>query len=112
MKNLALLLICFTLNGLVIGQSSNGGEEVVAKTSLTGLKKGRLSVLVFPPENQMDTLIYAMPKIIPGTYSISDFGLLLSDFKALSSKGKELPVQQLDENRWSISNAGDLDHLE
>lgn len=112
MKNLALLLICLTLNGLVIGQSSNGGEEVVAKTSLTGLKKGRLSVLVFPPENQMDTLVYAMPKIIPGTYSISDFGLLIKNFKALDSEGKELPVQRLDDNRWSISSAGSLDHLE
>lgn len=112
MKNLALLAICILLNGWTIGQSAKGGEEVVARTSLTGLKKGRLSVAVFPPENQMDTLVYAMPKIIPGTYSISDFGLLIKNFKALDSEGKELPVQRLDDNRWSISNAGALDHLE
>lgn len=52
-----------------------------------------------------------MPKIIPGTYSISDFGRFVSEFTAVDSSGTELPVMELDENRWEISNASHLSRI-
>ncbi len=112
MKQFASLIVSIALYGYSIAQTPDSNQFVIAKTSLTELIDGRLFVEVHPPEHQQETLIYVMPKIIPGTYSISDFGLLLNDFKALDTEGHELPVSRLDDNRWSISNAGELSHVE
>ncbi|NEN21956.1 peptidase M61 [Cryomorpha ignava] len=69
-------------------------------------------VKVFPPEITVDTLVYNMPKIIPGTYSISDFGRYIEDLKAIDKSGDPLNVEKLDENRWAVANATQLQHLE
>src|SRR5690554_4673145 len=68
-------------------------------------------VEVFPPAISVDTLIYNMPKIVPGTYSISDFGRFIDSLKAIDVTGKELEVVRLDENRWSIANASQIHYL-
>ena len=49
-----------------------------------------------------------MPKIVPGTYSIYDFGQYVLDFEAFDTAGRSLSVNQLDKNRWEIDNV-DLD---
>lgn len=67
-----------------------------------------LSVTVVPPVINEDTVVYAMPKIVPGTYKIYNFGQFVKDFKAFDSRGKELSVTRLDENRWAIANGKSL----
>jgi predicted metalloprotease with PDZ domain len=52
-----------------------------------------------------------MPKIVPGTYSVSDFGKFVSEFQALDKQGRPLPVERIDTNRWRISQAQNLDRL-
>jgi len=46
-----------------------------------------------------------MPKMVPGTYAIYDFGRFLNNFKAYDSLGNELTVRNITENRWLITNA-------
>lgn len=74
--------------------------------------KGRLDnmvdVTVVPPIMDESEVVYAMPKIIPGTYDISDFGQFVRGFKAYDSKGAELEVHRLDENKWKISKGKSL----
>lgn len=55
-----------------------------------------------------DTLIYYMPKTVPGTYSTDNYGQFITNFKALDAKGNLLPVDQQDENSWKITNATQL----
>ncbi len=55
-----------------------------------------------------DTVIYRMPKVIPGTYKISDFGNFIDDFKAFNTKGEEIDFTRSDENSWLIPNATEL----
>jgi len=93
-------------------QTTSNESGVTAKTSLTTLVDGRLALTVTPPQHQRDTLIYAMPKIIPGTYSISDFGNMLSDFTAINQTGDTMAVERLDENRWMIPQAKQLQRIE
>ncbi len=52
-----------------------------------------------------------MPKMVPGTYAIYDFGKFITDFKAFDKKGRALPVEKLDENRWKIKKAKKLDQI-
>lgn len=112
MKIASTFIIVFLLFcGQSFGQTNQEVGTIVAQTSLNQLTDGRLALKVYPPENTADTLIYAMPKIIPGTYSISDFGNLVYQLKAVSAKGDTLPVEKLDDNRWQITEAQQLDHV-
>jgi predicted metalloprotease with PDZ domain len=90
---------------------ANDPEGYKLTLDLKNIVNDQVEVNLYVPEIDRDTVIYNMPKIIPGTYSISDFGRFIEDFKALDSTGVELPVEKLDENRWMISNARSLDHL-
>lgn len=55
-----------------------------------------------------DSAIYQMPAMVPGTYSIYNFGRYLSDFVAMDSNGDTLEVNRLDDNRWYIPKGSDL----
>jgi predicted metalloprotease with PDZ domain len=49
--------------------------------------------------------------MIPGTYSISDYGKFISDFKAFDSNGNELRVLKTDENTHQIFEAKRLSKI-
>lgn len=55
-----------------------------------------------------DVAEYHMPRIIPGTYDIHDYGRFVHHFTALDTEGDTLPVTRLDSNRWKIDQAQDL----
>lgn len=63
------------------------------------------------PEVKTDKIIYNMPKIVPGTYSIYNFGQYVMDFEAFNGEGRPLSVNRLDENRWEIENATALSKI-
>ncbi len=76
--------------------------------NLTAVENDRLPVEIVPPVITESTAEFHMPKIVPGTYAIEDFGRFVSNFKALDAMGKELKVNRLDTNRWQIMNAQKL----
>ncbi|MBF9252761.1 peptidase M61 [Pontibacter sp. 172403-2] len=78
---------------------------------LTKVKDDRIQVTLLAPDVKQQEIVYNMPKIVPGTYSVSDFGKYVTDFKALDKKGKPLEVEQLDTNRWKIKNASKLEKI-
>lgn len=78
---------------------------------LTKVKNDQLQVELQTPAINQKTTTFYMPKIIPGTYSISDYGMFVSDLKAYDKKGKELPVKRLDQNSWQISKADKMTRL-
>ncbi|GAL80159.1 peptidase M61 domain protein [Algibacter lectus] len=49
--------------------------------------------------------------MVQGTYSVSDFGKYVDDFKAINYKGESMPVVKVDENTWTIANAKELDKI-
>jgi predicted metalloprotease with PDZ domain len=83
-------------------------ENYQFSLDLTKVKDDKLMVEMIAPKVSNDKVIYCMPKIVPGTYSIYDFGRFLSDFQAFDAQGQPLPVIVLDENRWEIANAQSL----
>ncbi|NVK27639.1 MAG: hypothetical protein HWE14_06325 [Flavobacteriia bacterium] len=78
------------------------------QVDIVDLSDDEVSVTVVPPVMNADTVVYALPKIIPGTYDISDFGQFVRNLKAFDSMGEELKVERLDDNRWAIYNGKDL----
>lgn len=97
---------------LIAGASLAQQPGYKASLDLKVVKDDKVMVSVELPPVTAGEVEYQMPKIVPGTYSIYDFGRFLSEFKALDKNGAELPVERLTENRWLIKNAPALAKVE
>jgi len=83
------------------------------KTSidLTQVIEDKVPVTINPERFKQDTVIFRLPKVIPGTYRISDFGNFIEDFKAFNYEGEEIVFTKTDDNSWVIPNATELDKI-
>lgn len=79
---------------------------------LTNVLDDKAPVTINPGRITSETVTYRLPRVVQGTYSVSDFGKYIDGFKAIGYKGEELPVEKIDTNSWTISNAANLDKIE
>ena len=86
-------------------------ENYQINIDLTQAKDDRVPVEIKVPAISEDTVEYHMAKIVPGTYSISDFGRFVVDFKATDNEGSEIATEKVSTNRWVIPNAKNLDKI-
>lgn len=98
-----LLLFLIPLSFL---SKSQGSYNVYINLNETSNDK--IPVEITTPQPDQDQVEFHMAKIVPGTYSISDFGRFVSEFHALDSNGNDLPVEKLSTNRWQIKEARKL----
>lgn len=75
---------------------------------LTRLQEDKFYVSLITPEVTERKVVFALPKIIPGTYSISDYGAFAGQVVAEDRKGRRLPIKQLSVNQWEIGKARKL----
>lgn len=78
---------------------------------LTNVVDDRVKVTLVPPAQTADHIEFQMPKIVPGTYAISDFGRFITAFEATDASGTPLQVEYIDQNRWMITNAKNLKEI-
>ncbi|RYY94446.1 MAG: peptidase M61, partial [Chitinophagaceae bacterium] len=78
---------------------------------LNALKNDALTVDLQTPRVKSATTTFSMPKIIPGTYVIADYGKFVHDVQAFDAAGKALPVKQLNDNQWRISGANRMTRI-
>jgi predicted metalloprotease with PDZ domain len=83
------------------------------RIDLTQASNDQVPVEVIVPEITSDEVEYHMAKVVPGTYSISDFGRFVTDFKAFDKKGKELKVNVMGAGRniYQIQDAKKLSSI-
>jgi len=105
MRKLNLLLLFWIVFSFRLGA---GGLTYQFSLDLNRVVDGKLLVTLSPPLVETDEVIYYIPKIVPGTYEIYDFGRFVSGFKAIDESGKELEVIQLDVNSWKIKQSKHL----
>ncbi|AXP83098.1 M61 glycyl aminopeptidase [Mariniflexile rhizosphaerae] len=79
--------------------------------NLSKVENDKAPVVIDPGRFTVETVTYHLPKVIQGTYSVSDFGKYIDDFKAFDYKGNEMPVTKTDVNTWVIKNAKQLDKI-
>ncbi len=104
MKKMSLLLCC--LFAFCIAFSLDNTYHYAI--DLTKMADKKLYVELIPPQLSEDKIIFSLPKIVPGTYSIYDFGRFVEDFKAMDVNGNSLAVTRLDNNSWEIENSQKL----
>ncbi len=101
----SVLWSCKTTNTVT---SAKAKEQINVNINLTDVKDDKVMVTVAAPKINADETTYSVPKIIPGTYSIDDYGKYIEDFKAFDSKGNVLTTSKADDNTWVIKNAKTL----
>ena len=105
----SILVLIFTfLIQLAFSQSKATYEYTV---DLTRVVDDKVYVELGVPTITANQITFYMPKIIPGTYSIADYGRFISDVQAYDKKGNKLTVEKTTENSWVIKNANKLKKL-
>ena len=102
-----LTILAFVL----LGFAANAVDGYKYTIDLTRVNDDKIFVELTPPDIKEKEIKFYLPKIIPGTYSIADYGRMVSDFKATDKKGRTLQVERLDDNTWKISNAKKLSKI-
>jgi predicted metalloprotease with PDZ domain len=90
----------------VPGQSSSS-----FLVDLTRIKNDQFSVELMTPKIKSSTIVYNIPKTVPGTYSTDNYGYFVEDFKAYDAKGNELKTMRRNLNQWQIDNANRLNKV-
>lgn len=99
-----LLLVAFLASAFAWAQKASYNYTV----DLTKVQDDRVYVELKTPKFNTDETTFYLPKMIPGTYSIADYGRFVVDLKAFDKKGNELPVEKTDTNSWKIKSAKKL----
>ena len=85
-----------------------GADNYKYTVDLTRVTDDKVMVELDAPKIKKKEITFYLPKIIPGTYAIADYGRMVSEFKAYDKKGRSLNVERIDDNSWKISNAKKL----
>lgn len=99
------------------GTSNNSSNDLAVNTpietyiNLSHVVNDKAPVTINPGRFTTQTVTYRLPRVVQGTYSVSDFGKYVDDFKAFDYDGNEMPVVKTDVNTWTINNARKLDKI-
>lgn len=104
-KHLIFFLLLSGLSSAFAQQKTTAYQYSV---NLTNVKDDKLEVSLLTPKLNTDETTFHLPKMVPGTYAIYDFGRYISNFKAFNKKGAELKVSQENANSWKITGAKEL----
>lgn len=104
MKKITFLLIALAIQHLTLSAQKNYQVSI----DLTKAENDRLTVNIVAPKITESDAIFIIPKIVPGTYAISNFGKFVSNLVATDKKGNHLTVEHSDDNTWKIADAKKL----
>ncbi|MCV9388891.1 M61 family metallopeptidase [Reichenbachiella ulvae] len=102
-KVLTLLALALTTTSLMAQD-----QKYKVTIDLNNVVEDRVMVTCELPAIPKDTIEYHIPKIVPGTYSIYDFGRFALDFKAMNADGDTLTTTNITDNRIAIYGSKDL----
>lgn len=106
---LAITLLLFSL--ISFSQKRDDFKGYRFTIDLNKVNRDMIKVELKTPPILKKSITYHLPKIIPGTYSVDDYGRYVEQFKAFDKKGDTLRVVRVDVNSWTISNANKLSRL-
>ncbi len=107
LKMRLVVIILFLVQALTLLSQ----EKYSVFIDLDNISDDKVEVLIDIPKLTVSEVEFQIPKIVPGTYSISDFGRFISDLKATDSLGKETEVEKIGTNRWKLLGAESVDTI-
>lgn len=111
MKKIVLVLgvLLTVLSCKTVTQKEN--DLIVVDVFLNDIENDKVKVTINPGRITADSLKFYLPKTVPGTYAINDYGQFSQDLMAFDYSGNEMKSSRQDENTWIISNSSDFDKL-
>ena len=100
-----LTLVVITFSSFAQSKKENAYRYMV---DLTKVVNDRVYVELTPPSITSNEITFYLPKIVPGTYAIADYGRYVADITAVDKKGNKLTIEKLDDNSWKIKDAKKL----
>src|SRR5688572_5632623 len=107
LKNL-LPLLFGAISFVSLTAQAQKGNNYQYTVDLSTVKDDRVRVELIPPRLTSDEITFYLPKIIPGTYAIADYGRYVSDFSVVDKKGRPLSFERLNDNAWKIKTASKI----
>lgn len=117
MKHLLLYSLCLGLLFTSCGTSKDVSKDLAitnpieSNINLSNVTDDKVPVQIDPGRFSKDTIVFRLPRVVQGTYAVSDFGSFIEDFKALDYDGNELQFEKKDVNTWVIYEASKLDKI-
>jgi predicted metalloprotease with PDZ domain len=103
-------LLVLTL-GLGLNQAQAQTKKpapITVQIDLVNIVDDKVTVTLMTPKFTKDEVVFNIPKIIPGTYSVDDYGKFIENVSAFDAAGKTLAVEKKDDNSWGIKNGTKL----
>ena len=106
MKQYFIPFLLLLTAGSAFAQNSNSNYKY--SLNLNNVVDDKLQVTLITPKLKGKETVFHLPKMVPGHYSISDYGRYISDLKAFDHKGNPLKNERTDSNSWKIADADKL----
>jgi predicted metalloprotease with PDZ domain len=107
MKRQFFSALFLALSSLLIAQN-----QYQYQVDLINVSKDQVKVSLSPPRMDKDELVFIMPRVIPGSYSIKDYGRFIKQFTAYDKNGKKLKTKQKNTNEFYIYDAQAINKIE
>lgn len=104
---LAFPLLLLAFHGLG-AQAFQFEDRYTVYQDLNSLEQDAISIRIITPLISVSTVVFQMPKVVPGTYSVHNYGLFVRKLQAFSATGDTLPLKRLGINSWQIDQASQL----
>src|SRR5690606_8014382 len=86
-------------------------NPIRAQLDLVNIQDDKVNVVIDPGRFVQDTVTYRLPRVVQGTYSVSDFGKYIENVSAIDYQGNAIQATQVDTNTWMFVNAKNLDKI-
>jgi predicted metalloprotease with PDZ domain len=86
-------------------------NPIAAQLDLVNIDDDKVTVSINPGRFVSDTVTYRLPRVVQGTYSVSDFGKYIENVKGFDYEGNVISPIKEDTNTWSFVNAKNLDKI-
>ncbi|CAN5222962.1 peptidase M61 [soil metagenome] len=88
--------------------SAYSQKNYQASIDLRKVANDRVTVEIKTPRISENETTFHVPRIVPGTYAVANYGSYITNFKALDKTGNVLVVEHPDANTWKIKDAQKL----
>lgn len=106
---LAIAVVLSVVSCKTVTQPEN--DLIVVDVFLYNVENDKVKVTVNPGRISSDSLKFYLPKTVPGTYAINNYGQFSEDLVALDYDGEAMEATRNDDNTWVISNSSNFDKL-
>ncbi|MFN2261773.1 MAG: peptidase M61 [Psychroflexus sp.] len=111
MKKIMLAMSIAVLGFSCKSVKTGDADIIKVDVALHNIENDKVKVTVDPGEIKSETLKFYIPKTVPGTYAINNYGQFAENIKAFDYDGNQIDVTQEDENTWMISDAEKFDKI-